>query len=77
MYQVQEIIRYMEDYPNFLHRPPTAEQLYAEGKPDIEVGTLIEGDGLRFGLKLKGSIPHLLAAGASNNSILVLELEVL
>ncbi len=60
----QESAQRAEDYPNYLHRPPTEEQLNNEGKPDIEIGNLIEGEQQRFGIRLrKGSVPCILAAG--------------
>ena len=46
LFQLQDVIDELEDFPNPLHRPPNEDQLYADGKPDIEVGTLIEGDEL-------------------------------
>jgi hypothetical protein len=54
-----------KDFPNLLHRPPTHEQLYADGKPDVEVGSLIEGEQLRFGIRLCDKPRHVLAAGAT------------
>lgn len=67
LFQLQGVIDELEDFPNELHRPPTQDQLYADGKPDIEVGTLIEGDELRFGIRLRGRVPHILAAGAAGS----------
>ena len=62
--KIQPLIENMEDFPNFLHRPPTEEQLYRDGTPDIEIGNLIEGEQQRFGIRLrKGNVPCILAAG--------------
>jgi chromosomal replication initiation ATPase DnaA len=62
--KIQPLLDEIEDYPNFLHRPPTEEQLNEEGKPDIEIGNLIEGKQQRFGIRLRrGSVPCILAAG--------------
>ena len=67
LFALQAQLEELKDYPNYLHRPPTAEQLYDEGEPDVEVGSLIEGDGLRFGLRLRGKVPHVLAAGSTGS----------
>ena len=47
--------------PNYLVAPPTQEQLYAEGPPDIELGTL--ENGLRFGIRLLDRPRHTLILG--------------
>ena len=65
LFSLQEIIEHAKDFPNFLHRPPTQEQLDARGKPDIEVGTLVEGEQARCGIRLRNRVPHILAAGCT------------
>lgn len=66
--QVSDFIRHLDDFPNHLHRPPTREQLYAAGKPDVELGTLVEGDeSIRFGLRLIDRPRHVLIAGATGS----------
>ena len=62
--QIQPLVDEIDDHPNFLHRPPTEEQLYAEGRPDIEIGNVAEGEMPRCGLRIRNRIPHVLAAGA-------------
>jgi len=65
LFSLQEIIEHAKDFPNFLHRPPTQEQLNARGAPDIEIGTLVEGDHARCGIRLRHRVPHILAAGST------------
>jgi chromosomal replication initiation ATPase DnaA len=67
LFSLQDAIEHAKDFPNFLHRPPTQEQLDARGKPDIEVGTLVEGEQARCGIRLKGRVPHILAAGSTGS----------
>ena len=55
------------DHPNRLHRPPDEEELFAKGRPDIEIGQLVESEQLRVGLRLTGRVPHLLAAGTTGS----------
>ena len=63
--QIQDPIEHYKDFPCFLHRPPTEEQLYVQGKPDIQVGKLVEGEQLLYGLKFRDRPRHLLATGAT------------
>jgi len=67
LYQIKELIEHQYDFPNFLHRPPTAEQLYAEGEPDIVVGGLIEGNHLSIGLRIRGRVPSTLVTGLAGS----------
>jgi len=62
---IQPMLDELDDHPNFLHRPPREEQLYAEGRPNIEIGNLLEGERQRFGLRIRNRTPHVLAAGAT------------
>ena len=65
---LEEDIEKLKDLPLLLHRAPRADQLYEMGKPDIEIGSLKEGDHLRFGIRLtKGRVPHTLAAGSTGS----------
>lgn len=61
---IQELIEHYKDFPCRLHRPPTEEQLYVHGKPDIRVAKLVEGEQLPYYLKVKKPL-HLLATGAT------------
>lgn len=63
--QIQDVLEHYKDFPCHLHRPPTEDQLYVQGKPDIEVGTLVEGDQLRYGLRFLDRPRHVLAVGAT------------
>jgi len=62
----------IEDMGNFLWRPPDEDELYAEGKPDIELGNLIEGDQQRFGIRFKDRSRNLLVLGGSGGGKSVL-----
>ena len=42
--QARKDAKEVEDKGIFLWRPPDESELYAEGKPDIEVGTVVEAD---------------------------------
>ena len=61
---IQPLVDATDPHPNFLPRPPTEGELYAEGRPDIEVGNVAEGEMPRCGLRIRNRIPHVLAAGA-------------
>ena len=52
--KIQDLIDGAKDFPNFLHRPPAEEQWYARGRPTLELGSLVEAPGLRFGFDLSG-----------------------
>ena len=67
LYQLQDVIQESEDFPNFLHRPPSEEQINEEGKPDIEIGNLIEGEQLRFGLRILDRPRHVICAGSTGS----------
>ena len=55
----------VRDRGNFLWRPSRSEELYADGKPDIELGNLVEGNKLRIGIRFKGRPRNcLIIAGA-------------
>jgi len=64
---LQERVEKQKDFPTPLHRPPTREQLYADGRPDVEVGNLVESEQLRFGIRLRDRPRHILAAGATGS----------
>ena len=53
----------IESTGNFLWRAPEEGELYAEGPPDIELGNLIEGDQLRFGIQFRGRPKNALVLG--------------
>jgi hypothetical protein len=66
LFSLQDAIEHAKDFPNFLHRPPTEEQFHADGKPDIEVGHLVEAEHIRFGIRLLDGPRHCLIAGRTN-----------
>ncbi|MFA7281364.1 MAG: hypothetical protein WC100_14870 [Sterolibacterium sp.] len=51
--QLQEEADELDDYPDFLHRLPEPEQLYADGPPDIELGAAADDPSLRIGLNIQ------------------------
>jgi len=65
--QIQDLVEHYKDFPCHLHRSPTREQLYADGMPDVEVGTLAEDEQLRYGIKCLDRPRHILAAGATGS----------
>ena len=66
LFSLQGAVDQLADFPCFLHRPPTAEQLYANGPADLEFLTLVEsGEGLRYGLKLLDRPRHVIVVGAT------------
>lgn len=66
LFSLQEIIEHAKDFLNFLHRAPSEEQFNADGKPDIEVGHLVEAEHVRFGIRLLDGPRHCLVAGRTN-----------
>jgi hypothetical protein len=55
----------VEDKGLFLWRPPDESELYAEGKSDIELGNLIEGNQQRFGIRFKDRPRNILIIGGA------------
>jgi hypothetical protein len=49
-------VQWQIDVFNPLHRPPEPEQLYADGVPVLELGTLSETPDLRIGLPIHGAV---------------------
>jgi len=62
----------IEDEGNFLWRPPDEDELCTEGRPDIELGSLVEGDQQRFGIRFKDRPRNLLVLGGSGGGKSVL-----
>jgi deoxyadenosine/deoxycytidine kinase len=44
-------VEHQKDYPDYLHRTPTADQLYAGGEPQVRLGTILEDPSLVFGVR--------------------------
>lgn len=61
----REAVRRAEASPNHTFRPPTADELYADGPPDITIGSITEGDRLRIGIDLRPK--HALLAGSTGS----------
>jgi len=73
LYQARHDAKEVEDKGNFLWRPPDESELYAEGIPDIELGTLIEADPLlRCGIRFKDRPRNLLVIGGAGGGKSVL-----
>lgn len=53
------------DQGNFLWRPPEAEELNAKGRPDVELGNLVEGDKLRIGICFMDRPRNIILAGSA------------
>jgi len=71
--QARHDAKVIEDQGNFLWRPPEETELYAEGIPDIELGTLIEADPLlRCGIRFKDRPRNLLVVGGAGGGKSVL-----
>jgi hypothetical protein len=65
--QLQGPILAQEIRPNTLPEPPPEDVLYADGRPDIELGTLADTDGLRFGVRCPDRPRHKLIIGATGS----------
>jgi hypothetical protein len=54
LHGIQPYVDEAIDFPNLLHRPPTAEQLYSQGHPESEFLTLVDSEQqLRYGIRLR------------------------
>jgi hypothetical protein len=67
LFQLELLVQDQEDFPNLLHRIPDEDELYADGKPDIEIGHLVENTRLRFGLRLRDRPRNVIVAGAAGS----------
>jgi len=63
--EAREDAEKIEAKGNFLWQPPTKDELYAEGKPDIELGNLSEGDQQRFGIRFRDRPRNILIIGGA------------
>jgi Cdc6-like AAA superfamily ATPase len=55
----------IEDEGDFLWRLPDEDELYAEGKPDIELGSLCDDEQLRVGVRFKDRPRNILIVGSA------------
>jgi len=63
--EARDDANWVEDNGIFLWRPPDEDELNAEGRPDIELGSLKEGDQQRFGIKFKNRPRNVLLVGSA------------
>ena len=63
LHTIETDIEFFTDFPDFLHRLPGPELLYADGRPHVRLGSLIGGDtDLEFGIRFEGPL-FILCAG--------------
>jgi len=55
-------IEFFSDFPDLLHRLPEAERLYAEGRPHVRLGSIVNAPDLEFGVRFDGPL-FILCAG--------------
>lgn len=60
-------IRDAIDHPNPLKRPPTPEELHAEGLPDLTLGSLAHASEVKFGLRIGDRPRNVLIAGGAGS----------
>jgi hypothetical protein len=60
----ERAVQELEDYPDHLHRTPTAEQLYAGGEPQVRLGTLLSDESLVVGIRFDRPL-HIVVAGTT------------
>ncbi|MHC4791959.1 MAG: helicase HerA domain-containing protein, partial [Planctomycetota bacterium] len=65
--EARDDANWVEDKGILLWRPPNEDEHYAEGKPDIELGNLIEGDQQRCGIKFKDRPRNALLIGSAGS----------
>lgn len=63
LHAIAPLVQQAQDHPNLLHRPPTFEELYANGPPDIQIGSLAERPDVPFGLRYLDRVRSILVAG--------------
>jgi hypothetical protein len=64
LYEIESPIQRQKDFPNYLHGPPTAAQFYANGPPDIRLGSLVESPDIIFGIRFDMPL-HIIIAGVT------------
>ena len=68
MAQAKPSVDYIKDIGLWLWRPPEVEELYAHGRPDIELGNLMEGaEKFRFGIRIADRPRNLLVIGSAGS----------
>ncbi len=64
LHKAERAAQEQEDYPDYLHRLPTAEQLYAAGEPQVRLGTALEDPSLVIGVRFDRAL-HIVVAGCT------------
>ena len=59
---IETDVNYLNDFPDFLHKLPDADQLYADGRPHVRLGALADASDLEFGIRFDGPL-FILCAG--------------
>jgi len=59
----EQDVQWAVDHPNALHRPPTLEEFYADGMPEVKIGHLIDAPDVPAGIRLAGRPRSLLVVG--------------
>ncbi|MCB9851904.1 MAG: type IV secretion system DNA-binding domain-containing protein [Phycisphaerales bacterium] len=65
--RLQKLVDQQIDFPNYLHRAPSSDQLHAYGDPDIELGSLVEAPDVRFGPRISGGVQHVFCSGCTGS----------
>lgn len=71
--QIEDVVQDALDHPNVLHRPPSQAELYPNGPPDVEVGSLVHAPDVRFGLRFSDRPRGVLISGNSGSGKTTLE----
>ena len=66
LHALEPAIQHAQDFPDVTHRLPDNEELYADGEPDVEIGTL--ENGLRFGIRFLDRPRHILISGSTGSA---------
>jgi Cdc6-like AAA superfamily ATPase len=62
--KAEQAVRDKEDYPDYLHRTPTLGQLYPDGPPDVQLGTLLDDPSVAFGVRFDRPL-HIVICGVT------------
>jgi hypothetical protein len=64
LHKAEKAAQDQEDYPDFLHRTPTPDQLYPDGEPHVRLGTLLDDPDIVFGVRFDRPL-HIVVAGVT------------
>lgn len=62
LHTIETDIDFLEDFPDFLHRLPSPEQLYSKGRAHVRLGAVVDDKELEFGIRFDGPL-FILCAG--------------